>query len=201
MCCVFTIAPETECVGVFSDSSPLLRGQLRDVLSASADLSVNGRHRLRHAQHNTFSDNTVETEAAHTVHYHPLVGTYEKSCHFRLCVVEGEELYGTAADLARFAVGPAGVPVGGLPTCQAVQGVAGGGFKQSLVGTLLLGARGQAGDQLAHLLQVTWDQHQKTILQAGTGQDKSVQFASAERGSTFQSANSPWHSHYSIIHE
>lgn len=116
-------------------------------------------------------------------------------------MVEGEELYESAADLARVAVGPAGVPVGGLPTGQAVQGVAGGGFKQSLVGTLLLGARGQAGDQLAHLLQVTWDQHQKTTLQAGTGQDKSVQFASAGRGSKFQSVNSPWHSHYSIIHE
>lgn len=89
------------------------------------------------------------------------------------------DLYATAADLARFAVGPSRVPVGGLPTGQAVQGVAGGGFEQSLVGTLLLGARGQAGDQLTHLLQVTWDRHQKIILQAGSGRDKSVQFTLA----------------------
>lgn len=90
-----------------------------------------------------------------------------------------EDLHATAADLARFAVGPSRVPVGGLATGQAVQGVAGGGFEQSLVGTLLLGARGQAGDQLTHLVQVTWDRRQKTILQAGTGLDQSVQFTSA----------------------
>lgn len=68
-----------------------------------------------------------------------------------------------AADLARFAVGSSRVPVRGLPTGQAVQGVAGGGFEQSLVGALLLGARGQAGDQLAHLLQVTWDQRRDKV--------------------------------------
>lgn len=77
LCSVFTIAPETGFVGIFSDSSPPLRGHLRDVLSASADLSVNGRHRLRCAEHNT-----EETEADYTVHDHPLVETHEKAAIF-----------------------------------------------------------------------------------------------------------------------
>lgn len=80
------------------------------------------------------------------------------------------------ADLARFAVGSSGVPVGGLPAGQAVQGVAGGGFEQSLVGALLLGAQSQARDQLTHFLHVTWEQHQRTTSTTGT----------------FQSADSLW---------
>lgn len=87
---------------------------------------------------------------------------WEKLPFLAECAVERGGLDETAADLARFAVGPPGVPVGGLPAGQAVQGVAGSGFEQGLVGALLLGARGQARDQLTHLLQVTWDQNQKT---------------------------------------
>ena len=53
---------------------------------------------------------------------------------------------------AGLAVGSAGVAVGGLAAGQAVQGVAGGGLKQSLIRALLLRVTRQARDQITHLL-------------------------------------------------
>lgn len=88
---------------------------------------------------------------------HPVTGLPLFACKWVcLCVRVGSS--STAADLASLTIGPSGVPVRGFAAGEAVQRVAGGGFEQSLVrALLLLGPRPQPWDQLAHLLQITYE--------------------------------------------